>query len=134
MEVETSTKKDKPHYKLIWGEGDIEHYLSGLPEVDNIIGKVKDEYLFFQIFPKPFPGVSEAFELMPDGLGYYIYLGIKNPQLPARPTSEDYEKNDKIRQENLERTINETVLPIRIYNGDNNPLDIGYVSMEVKKN
>jgi len=132
MEVKESIKDNKIHYILTWEEEDINHYLAGCPGMDCVIASAKSKYLQLYIFPKDAHGTSEAFKPMPEGNAYFIYLGIKTPTIPPKVSEKEFNALDKIRELNLEQTIKSTSIPIQILGAQNKPLNIGYVSMDVK--
>ena len=76
--------------------------------------------------------MSDAFKETPERDGYFAYLGAEVPRLPPNPTREEFEKLADVAYSNLEKAINTSRIPIEI-SGTENAINIGYVTMGVKK-
>ena len=132
LKVETDFYNRNRNYIINISKKNFEHMCQGYPEIDCLVGRAKDACEFY-IFQNPLGEVSKSFKLMPDGNGYYIYFGVKPPELKYKFTRKDFDIAAKQHYDNLENRI-KTIgqIPITI-EGATTELTLGYVTLKLEE-
>lgn len=135
FEVETNFSEGGRDYIIKLSKRNFNHMCAGYPDIDSLVGRAPNGPEFF-IYPNHAGQVSDAFRLMPDQEGYFIYFGAEIAKLPDNWTRDDFDKSAQQTYDNLEqkiRTIGK--IPINIQGADKDKeLTIGYVTLKFEDN
>ena len=131
FEVNRTIVNRKPQYEITLSPANLNHLLAGCPDIDRLIGNSPGGN-YFNIFASPLLGhMPESFGLMPDGMGWYAYLGWPLQRFPPQTTEAELAKLLQQDYENLERAINESDrIPIE-EDFMGRKITLGYVTMKV---
>ena len=132
IEVKENILDGKRHYELILSLENFNHLCTGCPDFDRLVGYTKKGH-YFCIFPNSTGTMQNSFRAMPDGEGYYIYVGAPVPEIPQTNDNEEWKRFDQEGCDNLERVINTSgKIPIELETSLG-AVNLGYVIMKVKK-
>jgi len=132
MEVRRTTFDGKRAYELILSQENFNHLCAGCPDFDRLVGHA-DDGLMFYIFENPHGVMPEAFKILPEGNGYFAYVGAPMPRIPSGVSNEEFCRLAKEAFGALEKAINESKrLPME-EETPNGKLHLGYVTMRVEK-
>jgi len=118
------------HYELVLSRMDFDHLCAGCPEMPAVVGESLGGCRFY-LFSSPHDRISESFKRMPDGGGYFAYVGAPVPILPHKATREEFDRLAQEAYDNLERAINGSGR-IAIEELPPGTLNIGYITMKVE--
>lgn len=132
MEVRRTTFDGKRAYELILSQENFNHLCAGCPDFDRLVGHADDGIVFY-IFENPHGVMPEAFKILPEGNGYFAYVGAPMPRIPQGVINEEFCRLANEASGALEKAINESGrLPME-EETPNGKLHLGYVTMTVEK-
>ena len=132
MEVQISTVEGKRQYELKLSRANFNHFCAGCPEFDRVAGFAKDGAAFY-IFENPHGEMPKSFSPLPNGEGYFAYVGSPAPRIPQGVSNDEFIKLANQYCNILEKTINESGrIPIE-ENTRGGKINLGYVVMSVEK-
>jgi len=132
VKVKQSIVNKKPQYELTLSRANFNHLCAGCPSLDGLIGYADNGKMFY-IFENAYGEMANSFRLLPEGDGYFAYVGAPIPRIPQNVTNDEFTKLAQQSDENLEKAINESnKLPIEEETGFGK-INLGYVVMKVEK-
>jgi len=132
MQIKQSVVDRRPQYELTLSRANFNHLCAGCPDLDRLVGYA-DNGLMFCIFENPQGKMPNSFRPLPDGHGYYAYVGAPIPRIPQGVTNDEFVKLAQQAYSSLERAINESGrIPIEEETGLGK-INLGYVVMKVEK-
>lgn len=132
MQVRLSSVDGKREYELTLSRANFNHLSAGCPDFDRLVG-FSPRGFYFCLFPNSLGEISNAFKPMPDGEGYFAYVGAPVPRIPSGITNEKFEILAQLAYDNLEKAINESGrIPIE-EETSLGKINLGYVVMKVEK-
>ena len=104
MTVIRTIVEGKPNYELVLSQANINHLLAGCPDFDRLVGHSPGGF-YFCVFPDPTGEMSKSFRRMPDGEGYFAYVGAPILRFPLDATPDGLNKLNDHAQQSLESAI-----------------------------
>ena len=132
MEVKRTIIDKKRQYELTLSRENFNHLCAGCPEFDKLVGFAEDGVMFC-IFENLQGEMPKAFKPLPEGNGYFAYVGAPMPRIPEGVTAEEFCKLAQETYGPLEKAINESGrIPIE-EETSSGKINLGYVVMKVEK-